>query len=359
MGKKRKHLTISNTTLTVFSSDDFNHNVTNEKPRLSLNASLMDSSKTLTNKNFSDNLTELDDESGGQENNRKIVDNNEDKQEDKDKTSDEESGSQENNRKIVDNNEDKQEDKDKTSEDATCSPIFKKKKRFNTKSSTSNFGDITVETKKRGKAVDWQTFHKFDSYDSFESSELGKEVKSDFVKHKVNKDGTGVYFCRYGKKKDFKCEVKYKVVKNLDGSWEIQEPLEEIKHNHDKIANTRKYQDYATANKLIGERLDLQVKTRVIRKDLKEKSVISEETSKSIFQKKLYRERVKLNQAAVKINYNQLKEIIEAKSIPSQDVNEPYIVYSSINDSEELRYMMIIRYFYYRSLAYSSDHEFT
>ena len=152
--------------------------------------------------------------------------------------------------------------------------------------------------------------------------------------------------------------MKYKVVKNLDGSWEIQEPLEEIKHNHDKIANTRKYQDYATANKLIGERLDLQVKTRVIRKDLKEKSVISEETSKSIFQKKLYRERVKLNQAAVKINYNQLKEIIEAKSIPSQDVNEPYIVYSSINDSEELRYMMIIRYFYYRSLAYSSDHLF-
>ena len=153
-----------NTTLTVFSSDDFNHNVTNEKPKLSLNASLMDSSKTLTTKNFSDNLTELDDESG----------------------------SQENNRKIVDNNEDKQEDKDKTSEDATCSPIFKKKKRFNTKSSTSNFGDITVETKKRGKAVDWRTFHKFDSYDSFESSELGKEVKSDFVKHKVNKDKTGV-----------------------------------------------------------------------------------------------------------------------------------------------------------------------
>ena len=42
---------------------------------------------------------------------------------------------------------------------------------------------------------------------------------------------------------------------------------------------------------------------------------------------------------------------IEAKSIPSQDVNEPYIVYSSINDSEELRYMMIIRYFNYKSLA--------
>ena len=105
--------------------------------------------------------------------------------------------------------------------------------------------------------------------------------------------------------------------------------------------------------------MDLQVKTRVIRKDLKEKSVIREETSKSNFQQKLHRERVKLNQAAVKINYNQLKEIIEAKSIPSQDVNEPYIVYSSINDSEELRYMMIIRYFYYRSLAYSSDNEFT
>ena len=62
----------------------------------------------------------------------------------------------------------------------------------------------------------------------------------------------------------------------------------------------------------------------------KEKRKISEKTSRNTFQQKLHRERVKLNQAAVKINYNQLKETIEAKNIPSQDVNEPYIVYSSI-----------------------------
>ena len=93
--------------------------------------------------------------------------------------------------------------------------------------------------------------------------------------------------------------------------------------------------------------MDLQVKTRVIRKEMKEKGEISEETSKSTFRQKLHRERVK------KTN-DQLKEIVEAKSIPSQDVNEPYIVYSSINDSKELRYMMIIRYFNYKSWAYSS-----
>ena len=147
------------------------------------------------------------------------------------------SGRQDNNRKIIDNNEDNLKDK-RTSEDAPSSPIIKRNKRLNTKSSTSNFGDMKVETRKRGKAVDWQTFNKFDS---FETSELGKELKSDFVKHKVNKDGTGVYFCRYGKKKDFNCEVKYKIVKNVDGSCEMKN-LEEIKHNHDKMGNTRIHQ---------------------------------------------------------------------------------------------------------------------
>ena len=68
--------------------------MTNKEPRLSLNNSLIDGSETITNKKFSDNLTGLDDESGSQE------------------------------RKIVHNNEDKQEDN--TPEDEPCSPIIKK-----------------------------------------------------------------------------------------------------------------------------------------------------------------------------------------------------------------------------------------
>ena len=81
-----------------------------------------------------------------------------------------------------------------------------------------------------------------------------------------------------------------------------------------------------------------------MRKDLKDKNLINEETPNHTFQQKIYREKVKLNRASKKINYDQLKELIEQNSVCPGDVKEPYIVYSNVNDSsEELRYMMIIR----------------
>ena len=89
--------------------------------------------------------------------------------------------------------------------------------------------------------------------------------------------------------------------------------------------------------------MSLDVKTKIIRKDLKDNNLIAEDISKHTFQQKLYREKKKLSQAAVKINYETLKEIIEVNSGAPRDVNEPFIVQSSVDDVNQLRYIMIIR----------------
>ena len=89
--------------------------------------------------------------------------------------------------------------------------------------------------------------------------------------------------------------------------------------------------------------LSLDVKTRIIRKELKENSLLEENISKKTFQQKLYREKKKLSQAAVKINYETLEEIIEVNSAAPNDKNEPYIVRSSVSSANELRFIMIIR----------------
>ena len=123
------------------------------------------------------------------------------------------------------------------------------------------------------------------------------------------------------KKKDFKCGKKYKLVKKLDGSVDVLQPNENVNHDHNKVSNTRKTNDYASCEKSIKNLLSLDVKTRIIRKDLKDNNLIAEDISKHTFQQKLYREKKKLSQAAVKINYETLKEIIEVNSGAPRDVN--------------------------------------
>ena len=226
--------------------------------------------------------------------------------------------------------------------DAPPSPILKKKKKLAASSSTSNFGDRTTqERKKRGKGIEWISFESFETFQEYEASDIGKEIKNDFIQHKKYKSDT-VYWCRYAKKKDFKCEKKYKLVKNLNGSVDVLQPEENI-HDHIKVSNTRKTNDYASCDNSIKKMLSLDVKTRIIRKELKENSLLEENISKKTFQQKLYREKKKLSQAAVKINYETLEEIIEVNSAAPNDKNEPYIVRSSVSSANELRFIMIIR----------------
>ena len=225
---------------------------------------------------------------------------------------------------------------------AATSSINKQKK-LATSSSTSNFGDRTVpESKKRGRGLDWIQLENFETLHDYQASDIGKEIANDFVQHKKYKSDT-VYWCRYVKKKDFKCGKKYKLVKKLDGSVDVLQPNENVNHDHNKVSNTRKTNDYASCEKSIKNLLSLDVKTRIIRKVLKDNNFIAEDISKHTFQQKLYREKKKLSQAAVKINYETLKEIIEVNSGAPRDVNEPFIVQSSVDDVNQLRYIMIIR----------------
>ena len=111
------------------------------------------------------------------------------------------------------------------------------------------------------------------------------------------------------------------------------------------IAGERKYNDYSKGNSEIKKNLNLDVKTRLIRNQLRESEAVSTSVTNEMIQCKINRERKKLNLSSKQIGLNELKETCESHSVKPKDPKDPYVMQYSIEgaDTENLKYCIIIR----------------
>ena len=111
------------------------------------------------------------------------------------------------------------------------------------------------------------------------------------------------------------------------------------------IAGERKYNDYSKGNSEIKKNLNLDVKTRLIRNQLRESEAVSTSVTNEMIQCKINRERKKLNLSSKQIGLNEIKETCESHSVKPKDPKDPYVMQYSIEgtDTENLKYCIIIR----------------
>ena len=143
-----------------------------------------------------------------------------------------------------------------------------------------------------------------------------------------------------------KCQGEVRIENAIDGSFKIYTAPEKSIHNsHSVIEGERKYHDYVDCNSDIKKNLNLDVKTRLIRKELRDNEMIDSKVTNKVLQCKVNRERKKLNLSSKQIDLNELKETCESHSKKPKDSKDPYVMHYSIEriDTESLRYCIIIR----------------
>ena len=87
--------------------------------------------------------------------------------------------------------------------------------------------------------------------------------------------------------------------------------------------------------------LNLEVKTRQIRNEVRDSVKADSNVTNPALQQKINRERKKLNLSSTKITLNELKETCETNSSVPRDPKDPFVMAYDINDvsdGEDLRY---------------------
>ena len=207
----------------------------------------------------------------------------------------------------------------------------------------------TEKKEVRGKAMGWVTEVEFDSMVDFDESPALKDLLDNYNldNKKVNKAGDVIrtFVCKFSKKKrGFACPAKSKTV--FSGAKMTVLRLDKA-HKHE-VANDsvrKNFNFIPEVEAKMRELVELNVKSRNIRKHLIEKGFFTEETAPSdqIFYSKTSNLRKKLNLDRKQINLQEFEDLIKQNSVVPEDPTEPYIVKSKVeeDDNGKLRYSVM------------------
>ena len=145
----------------------------------------------------------------------------------------------------------------------------------------------------------------------------------------------------------FDCKAEIRIEKKIDGSYKVFTAPDKSIHNHDLESGKRKYADYEETKSDLRKNLNLEVKTRQIRNEVRDSVKADSNVTNPALQQKINRERKKLNLSSTKITLNKLKETCETNSSVPRDPKDPFVMAYDINDvsdGEDLQYCIIIKF---------------
>ena len=152
----------------------------------------------------------------------------------------------------------------------------------------------------------------------FVGSDIDIILKTEYLRHKTStlKKGTSViYWCKYGKRIGFGCTVKVKTLR-IDKKVLYMEQLDGKGHDHTENRQVRIYEHYSREKvEAIREGIRLDMKPRIIKKNLKNKKLLFDATmpSSSSLYHKFNRVKRDVCKDQVKITAAQFKKLLEDK----------------------------------------------
>ena len=190
----------------------------------------------------------------------------------------------------------------------------------------------------RGKGLEWEKLRNYECMEAFEESEVFKDLKSNFNKHRSNntkKNGTvKEYQCKYSKyKKGFNCQAKMKTVFR-NGIVELF--TNKTKHEHKKVDNRENVYYTKEQEEKIKTLINLDVSRKNIRKDLEEQKMFEADDFPGIesINNKIKNLTKEMKRTQRPITVDELKEVVEANTDTPEDENEAFIVNSKLLEDE-------------------------
>ena len=207
--------------------------------------------------------------------------------------------------------------------------------------------------KKRGKGIQWETRFTYDNEDyPFFGSDIDIKLKTEYLRHKTSRTKVGqsvIYWCKYGKRIGFNCPVQAKTLR-INKKVLYMEPVDGKDHDHTENRKARVYEHYSTEKlDAIKEGIRLDLKPRYIKKSLKSKELVCDETMPSI--SSLYHKfnRVRRDDCTdqVKITVAQFKQLLEDNSIFPENAHETFVGMHWVDEyagehADDLKYVVII-----------------
>ena len=202
--------------------------------------------------------------------------------------------------------------------------------------------------KKCGKGVEWLLKLEFDKEFPFVGSDLDLKLKRDYIRHKmlITKAGEiSIYWCRFGKKRGFSCPVKVKIVRKNEKVFFMEE-IDPKVHDHTENREERIYENYMKDQvEAMKECIDLDMRTRYIKKSLKKKELLSDASipKPSSFYHKVHLIKKQISKDQVKISVSEFHKILNENSYFPENAHEAFVVKSFVEENGDgLKYCVLI-----------------
>ena len=203
---------------------------------------------------------------------------------------------------------------------------------------------FSANNKTRGKSQKWEVLENgtFLNVSEFDESAISKEIKRNYKVFKSNKTSTSIvkyYICKNGRRAQFKCNNQMRVKRMNDGSFVVESNKNEHDHDRKEKVDGKRNSFSHIAEEKIREFLQLEVKTKTIRRKLIELKLIDPQTSDASFHGKIHRMKQKQKMTATNTSLKELKDYV--KELYSKENNQVYVVKSEFNEITD-RFLYIL-----------------